>query len=418
MDYKKLIPARRQPHQYILTFSHMKLPTILSDLINSWDFNSPFASFLLPFTSVDNERRILLEKYKDYENMIVIGIGGSNLGTIAVYEALAKSTNGKKLYFLDTPDTEATENILLKISHKLTLNERVVITVISKSGSTTETIALADRAYTLKNEFDSQVAIVTISDPDSALDRLAKDQWWWRLTLPKMVGGRYSIFSNVGLFPLEFVWIDIGELIHGAKYSMSEFIQQPGDHSSTAIAEWLIQGYTQGRNIYEHWFFSKKLESLWKWYRQLLAESVGKVCRDGTTVGITPSTALGTIDLHSIAQLDLAHTRDRMIHLVSLSAVDSPLVQDSPFTQILPDIVGKSHSTITEAARIGFRHALENKGVPVYETLLRDTNEYDIGYWLMSKMLEVVLVGELLNINPFDQPNVEDYKKEMKKALI
>lgn len=110
--------------------------------------------------------------------MIVIGIGGSNLGTIAVYEALASSTNGKKLYFLDTPDTEATENILVQMSHKLALNERVVITVISKSGSTTETIALADRAYALKNEFDSQVAIVTISDPDSALDILTKDRWW------------------------------------------------------------------------------------------------------------------------------------------------------------------------------------------------------------------------------------------------
>ncbi len=183
----------------------MKLTTTLTSLLASQDFNSEFASFLLPSQDTDPERIKVLAALKGFESMIVIGIGGSNLGTIAVSEALAKNTNRKKLYFQDTTDTEATEQILSEILQRLIDGEKVVITVISKSGSTAETIALADRVYALKESHRENVAIVTISDPDSKLDMLSKNKEWYHLNLPNMVGGRYSVMSNVGLFPLEFI---------------------------------------------------------------------------------------------------------------------------------------------------------------------------------------------------------------------
>jgi glucose-6-phosphate isomerase len=183
----------------------MKILQTLTSLLASQDFNSDFASFLLPSQDTDPERIKVLDALKGFESMIVIGIGGSNLGTIAVSEALAKNTNGKKLYFLDTPDTEATEDILKEVLTRITHGEKVAITVISKSGSTAETIALADRVYALKESHRENVAIVTISDPDSKLDMLSKNKEWYHLNLPNMVGGRYSVMSNVGLFPLEFI---------------------------------------------------------------------------------------------------------------------------------------------------------------------------------------------------------------------
>lgn len=96
------------------------------------------------------------------------------------------------------------------------------------------------------------------------------------------------------------------------------------------------------RNLFQHWFFSKKLENLGKWYRQLLAESIGKEKADGTSVGITPTVAIGTIDLHSVAQLEIAHSDDRSIAIVEETGTDEHIVRESPFMNILPDIRGKS----------------------------------------------------------------------------
>jgi glucose-6-phosphate isomerase len=89
------------------------------------------------------------------------------------------------------------------------------------------------------------------------------------------------------------------------------------------VASSLAGEYKNGRNIFEHFFFAKNLENLGKWYRQLLAESVGKIQKDGQSIGITPTTSIGTTDLHSVAQLDLAHTRDRSMAVVSLRSKNS-----------------------------------------------------------------------------------------------
>jgi glucose-6-phosphate isomerase len=114
------------------------------------------------------------------------------------------------------------------------------------------------------------------------------------------------------------------------------------------MAHMLYEEYQHGRNIVEHFFFSKRFENIGKWYRQLLAESIGKVQKNGTSIGINPCTSIGTIDLHSVGQLDLAHTRDRSIHLIRVPTSSALILQDLPFSPLVKDIRGKSFQDIME----------------------------------------------------------------------
>lgn len=115
-------------------------------------------------------------------------------------------------------------------------------------------------------------------------------------------------------------------------------MQDPKNHQSTKVALGIYKDFPQ-RNLFQHWFFSKKLENLGKWYRQLLAESIGKEKTDGTSVGITPTVSIGTIDLHSVAQLEIAHSEDRSIAIIETRQSSAEhIIGESPFLDILPDI--------------------------------------------------------------------------------
>ncbi|MBP6981850.1 hypothetical protein KBB25_03695 [Candidatus Gracilibacteria bacterium] len=391
----------------------------LQTILNNRDFSSEYASFLLPSEEkILSDSIKLADKLSDFQNIAIIGIGGSNLGTVAIYDALRKHIPNKGVYFFDTTDTEYTLTTLLDaVEKKLIAGEKLILTVISKSGTTTESIALASTIYNIFiAKYKNQIEIVTISDFNSKLDLLAEEEWWKRLHIQKMVGGRYSVFTNVGIFPLTFMGIDTKELVRGAQKAIDDFLIDPENHQSTNVALGLYNEFPK-RNLFQHWFFSKKLENLGKWYRQLLAESIGKEKADGTSVGITPTVAIGTIDLHSVAQLEIAHSDDRSIAIVEETETDEHIIRESPFMNILPDIRGKSFGKIMRSGAEGFRSALITRKVPVYSYELSTDTPYDIGYWLQGKMLEVALLGYLFDINPFDQPNVEEYKTGMRRFL-
>ena len=390
----------------------------LEKLVREKDFSTDYASFSLPFTQEFTEAsRKVLEEFRAFQNIAIVGIGGSNLGTMAIHHALGAVTPmRKKVFFFDTTDPFDSTNNLFQIRKRLDAGEKILVTVISKSGGTTETLAFsAWITHILEKEYPEQVRILTISNPDSALDCLSREQNWARLSIPEKVGGRFSVFSSVGLFPLAFIGIDIEKLLFGARKALEDFFGDPQGHMATTVAVDLHANFPR-RNIFEHWFFAKKLENLGKWYRQLLAESIGKVRADDS-VGITPVCAIGTIDLHSVAQLSIAHPNDRSVAIVSERYQDEVIVADSPFLSILPHLRGKTFGQIMSAARNGFVEALQHQQVPVYEYTINTDDEYDIGYWIQTKMLEVAILAELFGINGFDQPNVEDYKKGMEKEL-
>lgn len=367
--------------------------------------------FLYALTDAHMFKQIinLAKKYVHVKNVIIIGIGGSNLGTKAVYEALygtlANQVRPKKVYFLDTVDTAATEDVfnIFKRDAKETL-----CIIITKSGDTLETIAHMETFLGF-----TEVKYVVISEKQSVLAKYADTHQIPILEIPHMIGGRYSVFSPVGLFPLLVLGVDIDQFVRGAiamrKKCTSTFFNYAGYSA--------ISTYDSKKPIIEHMFFSTYFESLGKWSRQLIAESLGKQFdRSGNEVwrGITPTIAIGSTDLHSMGQLYFGGPKDKYLNCITITE-DKPL-RIHIKTGILPFLHRKKYDQLMESIFYGFKRELQQYKIP-YSVVELKRHPYEIGQWMMFKIFETLYLAYLYNINPFDQPNVENYKKTARKAL-
>ncbi len=357
---------------------------------------------------------------------IVIGIGGSNLGTKAIYDALFSARDmagieqAPKLLFAETTDSEAL-NALGSLLANLESSDEVLLTLISKSGGTTETIAnfeILMQPFKAKFE-DALTRVVAITDEDSKLWNAAHEKGIDCIALPATVGGRYSVLSAVGLFPLASVGVDIAALRHGAYDLLTNCMQ--GDDIALQSAAVLAESYRAGYSINDNFFFHPELESLGKWYRQLMGESVGKEqSLTGETVhaGITPTVSLGSTDLHSVGQLYLGGPKDKLTTFVSAKPVVAVAIpSDRVLPELVPMIDGKTAEAIMAAILQGVQVAYQKAELPYMEVTLDAIDEASLGAYLQFKMLEMMYLGQLLNVNSFDQPNVEAYKIETKRVL-
>ncbi|HIP54608.1 MAG TPA: glucose-6-phosphate isomerase, partial [Sulfurimonas autotrophica] len=256
--------------------------------------------------------------YKEYakrvqqRNVVVIGIGGSTLGTYAIYKFLKHSRRLKKrLFFLETTDPIDIKSKLENIDLRDTL-----FIVISKSGTTVETIALFKYINSLVTCNKNNTIVVT--EDDSKLNRYAKANGIKSFIIPKNVGGRFSVFSAVGLLPLAIVGIEIDELLIGARKIHDGFFQSAKSKSSQTKqrllkkARFLVE-YKNSFNINVVFSYSSRLEGFNKWYIQLWGESLGKIDRNATRQGLTPIGIIGPIDQHSFLQLIIEGRRDKTV---------------------------------------------------------------------------------------------------------
>ena len=183
----------------------------------------------------------------------------------------------------------------------------------------------------------------------------------------------------------------------------------------------LFENFRMGKTINDNFIFHPELESLGKWHRQLMAESLGKGTEgEGGTVrvGITPTVSLGSIDLHSLGQLYVAGPRDKFTTFVWSASQDrSGVSTERVFPALAPEVKGKSFAEIMRAIYEGVKKTYIREGLPFVEIVLKDTSPYSLGEFMQFKMIETMFLGRLLDVNPFDQPNVESYKVETKKLL-
>jgi len=364
------------------------------------------------------------------EFLIVIGIGGSNLGTLAVQEAILGklynlSASTIKVLYADTVDSALISGIINLVKPTLKRNGNVLLNVISKSGITTETVAnfriLIDLLRKYKKGYKDHVVVT--SDRGSKLWKLAVKEGFTTLEIPRKVGGRYSVFSPVGLFPLGLLGIRIEDLLKGARQMREACVDADLERNPAAIIACIqFNHYQEGKNISDLFFFSSDLESLGKWCRQLMAESLGKEFdRNGrkVNVGITPTVSVGSTDLHSVAQLYLGGPYDKFTTFISIENSRSrllvPLRDD--YSDLVPGIDGKSLDEILSAILEGTKEAFRKDKRPFIEISLPDKSESAIGQFMQLKMIETMYLGHLLNVNPFDQPDVEKYKKETRRIL-
>jgi glucose-6-phosphate isomerase len=263
--------------------------------------------------------------------------------------------------------------------------------------------------------------LVVIADANSVYTVAARGKGVSTLTLPTLVGGRFSVLSAVGLFPLALLGLPIGELHAGALGARQfcvakEVLLNPAAQSALVLAT----EYAKGKNVHDTFVFGNGLEFLGKWYRQLLGESIGKETASGMAVGITPTVSVGSTDLHSVGQLYLGGPNARVTTFVSVQAqTQSPHVPTSGriFPELSPVITGKSTTEIMDAILSGTTHAYNERGLPFMKIELEGVNLSELGAFMQMKMIEVMCLAFLLKVNAFNQPAVELYKTETKRIL-
>jgi len=403
--------------------------TTLRRVADSGVYLAPESSINLPFdeTLVPAVEAVVASKVTSaLRTIFVIGIGGSNLGTKAIYDALRPNLTTKRdIVFLDTNNASTIQTATRILAQAATMDE-VLFVSISKSGGTTETLANTEimmEAAFLKWGGAVRDRLVVITDEGSAFAQAAAERKVTVLSMPTTVGGRYSVLSAVGLFPLCALGVDIHELLRGAQ-DMRQVCLNPDANLNyaTISASLLYQAYQDNLVVHDTFVFQSELESLGKWYRQLLGESIGKKLsgsQEGTSVGITPTVSVGSTDLHSVGQLYLGGHKRTFTTFV-YSDVDTPVYtvpKERMFPLLAPMITGRTTTDIMSAILRGTTTAYRNEHLPFVELVMDGITPYELGAFLQCKMMEVMYLGYLFGVNTFDQPAVELYKIETKRLL-
>lgn len=351
-------------------------------------------------------------------DLVVLGIGGSSLGALAVISALQHpfrllqaQGSGLRVHFVDNVDPDQTRALLEVLDPA-----RTAVNVISKSGTTAETMAayLVFRDW-LESALGERAAqhVVATTDPESGILRpLATERGYHLLEVPPSVGGRFSVFSAVGLLPIALAGIDTAQLLTGAGRA-NTMVSQPWQSNmihQAALVQYL--SYRRGRNISVLMPYSSRLRLLTDWFVQLWAESLGKaVDRRGSRVneGSTPLGALGATDQHSQVQLFNEGPDNKIFAFVRIGDADGPLAIPpvSPPVSELDYLSGRDFKELLDAEQSATAFALARHGRPSYTLKLDRLDAAGLGELMQFLMWQTALMGELTNVNTFDQPGVE-----------
>jgi len=360
-----------------------------------------------------------------FENILVLGIGGSALGGIAVTEALLKpywnmlsdeKRNGlPKIFFLDNIDPDTISGLLEVLDLSKTL-----VNVITKSGSTAETMSqfmiVKDRMEKELGESYRQNIVATTDKKTGILRQIAEQEGYKTFVVPDDVGGRFSVFSAVGLLPFALVGIDIDEIINGVK-DMDLFLKNTDINENIAAQNALIHylmDIQKGKNLSVMMPYSSRLKYVSDWYVQLWAESLGKEKNkndETVNIGPTPIKALGATDQHSQIQLYNEGPNDKVINFIRVEEFDTTLEIPNIFEYTgIGYLGGKTINELLNAEADSTRVALSDYQRPTITISLPKVNGYYVAQLLYMLEVQTAIAGELYNIDTFNQPGVEQAK--------
>ncbi len=379
----------------------------------------------LPFNQDDVVENILdlrNDKLEDFDNFVVLGIGGSALGNKAVQTALNpphynenKDQRGDnlRLYVPDNVDPVRFSSLLESLDL-----ERTLFNVISKSGTTAETMSLylVARRHLEEDLGEKRVKehfIATTSADSGYLLEIAEREGYPQFYIPEDVGGRFSVLSPVGLVSAAFCGVDIRRLLAGAA-SMAERCEVEELRRNPAYLHGALQylAYMSDYRLSVMMPYSHLLSDVADWYRQLWAESLGKAqTRDGEQVntGPTPIKALGATDQHSQLQLYMEGPEDKIINFIEVK--EHP--EDIEIPELYGDLDGvnylggQSLSKLLNTEKKATERALTAEGRPNCTILMPRINSHTLGQLFYLLEMETAFAGELFNVNAFNQPGVE-----------
>ena len=353
------------------------------------------------------------------EDVVVLGIGGSGLGPIALRTALRPSAwnslsrqqrqEWPRLHVLDNVDPVTIGALLDRLDLSTTL-----FIVTSKSGGTAETMAqyLVVRGRLDAAGFSARHHFVFVTDPEKgALRKIARDEGIPAATVPPNVGGRFSVLSPVGLLPAAMTGMDVGGLLAGAadmreRCRSATWSSNPG--GAFAVLQWLAD--TQlGRRLHVFMPYADGLRDMAAWFVQLWAESLGKITPNGRHVGPTPIASLGATDQHSQVQLFMEGPNDKTVTFLRVADGGSDLTSPALHKDV-PDLAylgGHSLGELLAVEQRATAGALAARGRMNMTLTLDRLDAWHLGGLIMLLEIGTAFAGELYGVNAFDQPGVE-----------
>ncbi|MGQ9651527.1 MAG: glucose-6-phosphate isomerase [Phycisphaerae bacterium] len=375
---------------------------------------------------VDEIKKIVAERRDAVENLVVLGIGGSALGNIALQSALNPLTynllpkaerRGPRLFVLDNVDPAYFEAVMHFINKDGWAN--TLVNVISKSGETAETSAqfliVRDRLSKALGEAEGKEHILVTTDSSKGtMRKIVNAEGYRSLIVPDGVGGRFSVLSPVGLLSAAFCGIDIDSLLDGAA-AMDKTVSNPDPmNNPAALMAMIYYLYDQrGKNIHVMMPYSQQLRDLADWFRQLYAESMGKIRpSDGKCVGPTPIKALGVTDQHSQVQLYREGPNDKVFTFLEVQAFECDSIIPLAFEGIeAMEYLGRSKNGtlagLLAAEKRATELALLVSKRPSLTVRFPEIKARTVGEFIYMYEAMIPIMGKLYGINPYNQPAVE-----------
>ncbi|GBF35527.1 glucose-6-phosphate isomerase [Desulfocucumis palustris] len=380
---------------------------------------SPLALSLAEEASIPGIKELAQKIKTKYQNVLVLGIGGSALGARAVLQFLKgpfynmERRDEPRLFILDNLDPL----LVAKLENIIDIKKTALI-YTSKSGSTPETAAQFIYFYKKYREAGGDVKdIVIICDKaDNGINHIARDLGCHLLHIPGDLPGRYSVLSSVGFLPSEIAGVDSARLMAGARAVHGSIIDNPPENNSLfALGTCLYELALKGKSIHVLFNYSSFLFEFGLWFVQLWAESLGKRLSgkgEAVNAGTTPLTSLGATDQHSILQLFKEGPADKVIGFARVEAFSGDIPLTGEFSKEKEYSYFAGHTMAEQLAieQLSTEMSLVGTGTPCYRITVKDISPESLGALFYFYEALVVFTAGLWDINPYNQPGVEEGK--------
>ena len=366
---------------------------IKKDIKNLINENSAVINSLSSSYKYSYNKKFIKKKYNSTNKVRIFGMGGSTLGTQAIYDFLKEKIK-KKFIFIDN----------LYPSRKKKIKDNFLNLIISKSGSTTETIVNAN-IYIKKN----QKNIFITENKKSYLSLLSKKLKAEIVSHNNFIGGRYSVLSEVGMLPAELMGLKSEQF-----KQFNNLIKNPKFINNLLVNINSILHFVKNKKFNSVIInYDEKSQNLFNWYQQLVAESLGK-----KSIGILPMVSNMPKDNHSVMQLYLDGFKNNFFTFFYVKENNSLKINNNQILEEQNYLKNKDIDKILYAQKKASENVFIKKNIPFRSFEVKKRDEKTIGELFTFFILETILIGRALNVNPFDQPAVELIKKETKKILI
>jgi glucose-6-phosphate isomerase len=397
--YKNFIPKRYLNSKYNKKIDR-NFNKIFRNLIDNLDstqntYHSLSRKFKLNFKFKD------LEKFQKFKTVVIIGMGGSILGSEAIYSFLEKKIK-KNFIFINNID----ENKLIKINKKNNFHNTLFI-IISKSGNTLETLSNFAALKIIKQK--SKNIIIISEKSNNPLYLISKKFQLHHIEHKNYIGGRYSVLSEVGLLPAHLMGVNIFKIRKNILNHLNSKNKNFLKESVKKLANLLNNNKFKNLIFFN---YVPQLNEFLYWSQQLIAESLGKKGK-----GFLPVISPAPKDHHSLLQIYLDGPRDKIFYIFSIESKYNKKINLKIFEKQISHINNKSLSKIKLAQKNAFLSILKKNKIPFREFKIRNLSEEVLGELFAYFILETSIIGKTININPFDQPAVEQVKTNTKKIL-